>query len=392
MKRVVQIKLQPSPEQEILLRATLRACNDAANRVSDRARELAGPGGRVNGYDLRAVTYGSTKTLVPGAQAAQQVIRKVVAAYATHRANLRAGRYGKRGTPRREQADRKVLRFRPTAAQPYDDRILSWKHETSTVSIWTLDGRQKIPFVGREADLELIAAHRKGESDLLERDGVFYLIVTLELPDVPVAPPQGFLGVDLGIVQIVAVADETGSRVFDWSGGAVTARRERNRKLRQRLQAKHTKSAKRLLKKRSKKERRFATDINHQISKRIVAEAERTAKGVAVEELTGIRERVRHRRPQRATFHSWAFAQLGGFITYKAQAAGVAFLQVDPRHTSQICSRCGNHDKRARRSQALYSCTNPACGVSLNADHNAAVNIARRGAAGWAAVNLPNAA
>jgi IS605 OrfB family transposase len=57
------------------------------------------------------------------------------------------------------------------------------------------------------------------------------------------------------------------------------------------------------------------------ISKRIVAEAERTGCGIALEDLKGIRGRVRLRKPQRATLHSWAFRQLGSFIGYKARRA-----------------------------------------------------------------------
>ena len=131
--------------------------------------------------------------------------------------------------------------------------------------------------------------------------------------------------------------------------------RKRQLRLRKRLQAKKTSSARRLLKKRRRKEARFAADMNHQISKRIVAEAERTGHGIAVEELTGIRERVRLRKPQRAALHSWAFAQLGAFLAYKAKAAGVAFVEVDPAYTSQTCNACGLVDKRNRRSQRHLS-------------------------------------
>jgi IS605 OrfB family transposase len=99
--------------------------------------------------------------------------------------------------------------------------------------------------------------------------------------------------------------------------------------------------SRRLLKKRRRKEARFAADVNHQISQRIVAEAQRTGRGIAVEELTGIRARVRLRQPQRAAVHSWAFAQLGAFLGYKARAAGVAFVEVDPAYTSQTCSAFG---------------------------------------------------
>ena len=156
------------------------------------------------------------------------------------------------------------------------------------------------------------------------------------------------------------------------------------------MQAKKTSSARRLLKKRRRNEARFAADINHRISKRIVAEAQRTGRGIAVEQLTGIRGRVRLRKPQRATLHSWAFAQLGGFISYKAQAAGVAFVQVDPAYSSQTCHDCGWVDKRNRRSQSEFECGR--CGFVGHADHNAAINIACRGVERWGEVMRPHAA
>jgi IS605 OrfB family transposase len=115
------------------------------------------------------------------------------------------------------------------------------------------------------------------------------------------------------------------------SGARLNSYRSRLARLRKRLQAKKTRSARRLLKKRRRIETGFAADINHQISKCIVAEAERTGYGIAVEQLTGIRDRVRPRKPQRATPHSWAFAQLGSFLAYKAKQAGVAFVEVAAR-------------------------------------------------------------
>jgi IS605 OrfB family transposase len=135
---------------------------------------------------------------------------------------------------------------------------------------------------------------------------------------------------------------------------------------------------------------RFAADVNHQISKRIVAEAERTGRGIAVEDLGGIRGRVRLRKPQRATLHSWAFAQLGQFLAYKAEQVGVVFVQVDPAYTSQQCHRCGSIDKKNRRSQASFICGR--CGFVGHADHNAARNIAQRGVVCWGEVMRPDAA
>jgi IS605 OrfB family transposase len=113
-----------------------------------------------------------------------------------------------------------------------------------------------------------------------------------------------------------------------------------------------------------------------------VTEAQRTGRGIALEDLGGIRERVRLRKPQRVTLHSWAFAQLGQFIAYKAAAAGVALVYIDPAYTSQMCSACGHISKRNRPDQATFRCAS--CGFAEHADVNAARNIASRGAAGWA--------
>ena len=144
------------------------------------------------------------------------------------------------------------------------------------------------------------------------------------------------------------------------SGKYLNRQRHRARHLRAKLQAKGTKAAKRLLKKRARKEARFAADVNHVIAKRIVTEAERTGRGIALEDLTGIRARVRLRKPQRVTLHSWAFAQLGQDIAYKAPRAGVPVVYVDPAYTSQMCSACGHTSKKNRPDQATFRCTS--CG------------------------------
>ncbi|MFK4040866.1 RNA-guided endonuclease InsQ/TnpB family protein, partial [Nonomuraea wenchangensis] len=189
--------------------------------------------------------------------------------------------------------------------------------------------------------------------------------------------PDGFVGVDLGIANIATTSDGVRHR-----GRGLDAVRHRHRRLRRRLQAKRTKSAKRLLKRRRRAEVRFAANVNHVIAKSIVTEAERTGRGIVLEDLQGIRERVRLRKPQRVTLHAWSFHQLGAFIAYKAVRAGVAVMVVDAAYTSQRCSHCGHVDKRNRPDQAAFSCTS--CGFAEHADVNAARNIASRGETGWA--------
>jgi putative transposase len=337
-------------------------------------------------HALQRLTYGELKRLGLSAQPAIHVARKVAGAYATLKANIQAGNLGKPGSKRRTAAEGKPIRFRPDAAQPFDDRCLSWQLAARTVSIWTVAGRLAgITFACSDQQLAMLVAHRHGESDLVHRDGRWFLHATCDLPDVSVTEPDGFLGVDLGIANIATTNDGTRH-----SGKGLNRVRHRNQRLRAKLQKIGTKSAKRLLKARRRKEARFAADTNHVIAKRIVTEAERTGRGIALEDLTGIRDRVRLRRPQRVTLHSWAFAQLGAFITYKAARAGVAVVPVDPAYTSQECSSCGHVVKANRPNQSTFRCAS--CGFAEHADVNAARNIATRGVADWAAVSLPHAA
>jgi IS605 OrfB family transposase len=373
VKVVAQVKLMPKADQAAALSATLRTINDLACWVSEVAFVNDVP----CEYELRKHTYSHLKAEGLGAQAAQHVIKKVRDAYTTLHANLKAGNYGKPGSKRRVKVESKPIMSRPDAAQPYDDRCLSWQYDTQTVSIWTTAGRIKgVRFACSTNALKTLREYRKGESDLIERDGAFYLIATCEIPEAETYEPDGFIGVDLGIVNIA-----TTSTGYQPAGRGLNRYRKRQLALRAKLQKKRTKSAKRRLKERSRREQRHVKNTNHIIAKTIVTEAERTSAGLSLEELKGIRQRVRLRKPQRVTLHSWAFAQLADFIVYKSKRAGVPVVFVDPAYTSQTCAECGHVDKRNRVDEALFICRG--CGVVAHADRNASRNIARRGESVW---------
>ncbi|MEU9344873.1 transposase [Streptomyces sp. NPDC048278] len=367
---MVQVRLLPTPAQASALEATLQACNEAATWASGVAFEK----GVQRNFALREHTYREMKERWGlGAQAAQHVIKKTCDAYATLKANLRAGNLGRPGSKRYRKAAGKPVAFRAHSAQPYDDRMLSWQITERRVSIWTTAGRIKgVAFTASSEHVATLVQYRKGESDLLCRDGMWFLMATCEVPEASVNDdPVDFLGIDLGIVNIATTSD-----------GEIMAGRElnrirlRERMLRVKLQSKKTPSAKRRLKKRRRKEARRARDVNHKIAKHVVAEAERTGRGIALEELTGIRERVRLARPQRATHSSWSFAQLGQFIVYKARRSGVPVVYVDPANTSRMCAECGHLDKANRVSQAWFACRS--CGFVDHADRNSSRNIRAR--------------
>lgn len=335
-----------------MLRETLERANDAANQLS----QIAWNARTFRQYDLQKIGYrqirestGLTADLVI------RIIAKVADAY---------------------KLDRKGQRFfRPLGSVAYNDRIVRYR-KNSSVSIWTTSGRQTIPFTCGDRQRALLAT-RQGESDLVTRDGKWFLLATCNVEEAPEGPVDDFLGVDLGIVNIATTSDgET------FAGGVVNGIRRRNRRLRQKLQRKGTHAATRLLTRRRLKESRFAKNVNHTISKRLVAVAECSSRGIALERLKGIRGRVQARRPQRATLHSWSFDQLGTFLSYKCRLAGVPLVQVDPRNTSRTCTECGHIAKANRHSQSSFLCVS--CGFAAPADQLAAENIRR------AAVNPPN--
>jgi len=348
MKLIARIALLPSADQHRQLVAVLERVNAACDFISRTAWDTKTFGK----YPLQKLSYTDTrKAFGLSANLTIRAICKVADAY---------------------KLDKKRQRtFRPHGAIAYDYQIVSYRLRDMTVSIQVLDGRIRLPFTCGERARELMATQH-GESDLIYRDGKFYLFAPCDVEEPTPADAGEFLGIDMGIVNIVTDSDGT-----IHGANHLKNVRHRHQRLRQRLQKKGTKSAKRRLKALSGKEQRFATNSNHVLSKGIVATAKGTARGIALEDLTGIRTRVTARHgQQRATLHSWAFGQLRAFITYKAALAGVQVVAVDPRNTSRTCPACGNIDKRNRPSQAVFLCTS--CGHKGHADTIAAGCIASR--------------
>ncbi|MEU4701380.1 RNA-guided endonuclease InsQ/TnpB family protein [Nonomuraea dietziae] len=373
---VIQLRLDPTPEDAVRLAAAMALCNEAATFVSrlawsHRTFDLVALH-RLAYYEARASLSGL------GAQAAVKAVTRVVAAYANRRASKKRAHV-----------------FRPHGAVPFDVRMISFRRDARVASIWTPQGRVRVGYQGRAADLKMLDTLPVGEVDLMRRRGVWLLKVSVTLPPSGAqAPVNGFLGVDQGIANLAVTSDGVvlpGAALPGTIGGnahvrAIRARRHRQR---QRLQRKKSSSARRVLRRMSGREHRMMTDVNHQISRHMVRETERPGRGIAMEHLHGIRGRVRAHRSQRRTLHSWAFAQQIAFTRYKAARLGIAFVLVDPAYTSQRCPECGCVAKANRPARGRFLCTR--CRLAGHADHIAARNIAQRAVASWGAVNRPHA-
>jgi putative transposase len=314
VKLTLQLQLLPDAEQAKRLLATMERSNEAAS-VAARCGFDAGVFSQPSIHKLVYAEIRSRFGL--SAQMAVRAIGKAVECFSRDK--------------------RKCPVFKPHGAITYDERIMGFRG-VDKVSLWALpESRVVVPLIYGEYQKQRLD-RIKGQADLVYRKGKFYLICTVDLPpDAPVDPTE-FLGVDLGVANIASTSD--GKR----HSGSET-KSVRHRRLRAKLQKKLTRAAKRRLKKLSGREQRFARHTNHVISKEIVAEAKRSGRGIAIEDLNGIRERVKARRKQRAVLHSWAFSQLRIFLEYKAKMAGVVLMTVDPRHTSRECAQCGHISK-----------------------------------------------
>src|SRR5258708_40346686 len=113
--------------------------------------------------------------------------------------------------------------------------------DKQVVSIWTLPGREPIPYVCGERQRELLK-HQKGESDLVYHLGKWYLLATCEIDEPTPAEVDTWLGVDRGGINIAADGD---GEIFQ--GGLVEARREWIARRRKELQKVGTQSARQQL-------------------------------------------------------------------------------------------------------------------------------------------------
>jgi putative transposase len=368
LNRTICCKLDVDGHEEALA-TTQRAFNEAATWIA----RVCWDEGITNTNTAHHRVYGETRERFGlGAQLAVCARAKAVEAIKAVKAKHReiCPRFGPRGSIRYD-------------ARTY--RLMS----LDRVSLNTLDGRVvcRLLLGVRQHEMLVDPGWAIGGADLVWRRGVYYLHVSQsrEAPDEH-APDGGTLGVDLGIVNLA-----TDSEGESFRGMAVKQSRQRYHTRRQRLQKVGTKNAKRRLRTNAGRERRFQKDANHCISKALVHKAVVSCKALALEDLSGIRERTTVRHAQRYERHSWAFYQLRQFLTYKAAWAGVSLHLVEPRNTSRTCSQCGHCEKANRKSQESFLCQR--CGFALNADINAAINIARKAPKEpyWAAVNRPMA-
>jgi putative transposase len=382
----VSCKLKVSQSQAAKLDATLEAFGQALNWVNQNTPEKV-----ANAVKLQSLCYreirarfdlSSNLARTTSRLRDQQVCRRLAGARKVA-----------------QQKNRPVKAFKGGFAT-YDARIFSFREKDWTVSLTTVEGRERFELaIGRYQRERLAGSNPKSATLVKRKDGSYSIQICVEAEPSPPQRTGRVLGVDLGRTDIAHTSEGD-----NWNGQQLNRVRDHYSKLRAALQrkaSKGTRSSRRrcreLLQRLSGKERRFQsrqrcvakTWVNHRISKAIVSRAKATNSAIALEDLTGIRERVNQQprsKAERRRANSWAFYQLRQFLEYKALRAGVALILVPPAYTSQTCHRCLHiHPDPAQsyRSGKKFKCGH--CGWEGDADLNGANVIALLGAA----VNQP---
>jgi putative transposase len=351
MKLSIKCKILPNEKQHQELLNVMKTFNLACDWISQKAFETK----TYNKVNLHKIVYYEVKQRFNlSSQLAVRAIGKVTDCY------------------KNWKQKNKVLSFRELGSVDYDSRILTIKQDS--ISIMGMGKRIKLPYRCKK-ELSNFDLSCQSELTYDKVKNKFYITFFAETSEEVPIKTNKFLGVDLGIVNLATCSD---GEVI--SGEKIESYRKKITGLKARLQAKSSKSAKRHLKKISKKETSYKKDVNHCISKKLVQKAKTLKVGLKLEDLN-FKKQVPQKgwtkewKDSNARRGKWAFGQLRQFIDYKAKLAGVPVLYINPAYTSQKCSNCGHTCEENRLSQSEFVCIQ--CGYSANADYNASVNISR---------------
>jgi len=383
MKQVLTLvcKLQPTPEQVVKIEATLKAFADACNYTNELVKPKI-----TSSATIQSIVYEDLREKF--GLAANLAVR----ACARVGANRSCAKH--KGKP--------VKHFLPTSAD-YDARIFSFWEDDWVVSLTTTNGRERIKLDAGNYQRGKLKGRKPTSAQLCKhRDGQYYIHIQVkeEVPE-PIKPTN-VIGVDFGRTDIAVTSN--GDK---WNGKKLTETRDRYARVRASLQKKastRTRSTRRRarrilvrlsgrqrvgrvsrLEATAVRERRFQQWLNHNISKYIILAALSSKAIVAIEDLSGIRERTNQQprsKTERRRSNSWSFYQLRLFLEYKGLQSGVEVVAVSPRYTSQTCHKCLHiHPEPNKSSQSGKSFKCGDCCCKGDADENGSQVIKLVGAA-----------
>ena len=273
-----------------------------------------------------------------------------------------------------EQLKRNKLRksnFNRYTSLRMDKRNLRINLEHKTISISSINGRIKIKF-NQHKQLEKFSDWKPVAGTLSFKNNKLFLNIIVEketqkLNLGSINTEKDIIGIDRGINNILVCSN---NQFFNSKN--LKRIKGKYQYLRSVLQKKGTKSAKRRLKKLSRKETRFVSDVNHNLSKML---AESDFKVFVLEDLKDMKKKKNGRKFNRK-LGGWSFKQFEKYLDYKLEQKNKMLILVNPRYTSQTCSEC-SHKSKSNRKRSNFKCN--ICGYEIHSDLNASFNIAQLG-------------
>ena len=232
----------------------------------------------------------------------------------------------------------------------------------------------------RNAGLIKIKVHRSLEGEIntvtIKRDGDKWYAVfsnTVDIKPLPVSDRE--IGIDVGLESFAV----TSGNEYIENPHCLKRNLRRLRVIqrsvsRKKLGGRNRKKAVKILASMHRKIKNQRKEFHHYTANRIV----KSYGYIAAEKLQIDNMLGNHHLAQSISDVGWG--QFMSILSYKAEYAGRVFTQVNPNGTSQVCSSCGTKVPKDL-SIRIHHC--PVCGISLNRDYNAALNILTLGRSVW---------
>ncbi len=354
MIRTYQYRLNPNPTQAIALDNILYAARWLYNRALDYRRKRWNESRYSVTYNEQSAMWRDWRNEQPednplrllNMSAGQQVLRRLDTAY-------REFKQGKRGKPRfKGQHFFNTVNYKPGDGAGLQN---GWLY-IQNVGLIYVNWHRELP----QGMLKNIILTRKPSG--------WYASFQVECADVEVKPSENSpVGIDMGIYHALALSDGTVIDSPQYLKQSLKRLKRLQRKVARRKKGSTgRKEAVKILAKEHEHIANQRRDWWHKVTFWLVA-----TYGIIVLEDLQLAFMLRNEKLSRAA-HDISLGMFRDILDYKAIKAGVPVVRVNPRHTSQQCSGCGEMVPKAL-SVRVHTC--PYCGFTVDRDVNAALNI-----------------
>ncbi|VUT25423.1 MAG: putative transposase [Candidatus Methanolliviera sp. GoM_oil] len=361
IKRTFKYRIYPNREQKSILETWLDICRVLYNDCLTERRDAWDISQKyISYYDqcnqLREIKTFDNEIKEVHSQVIQNVLKRIDKSFKNF--FRRVKRREKAGYPRYKGKDRYDSFTYPQSGFKLEDKKLI----LSKIGSVNIKKHRDIP---EDAKIKTCTIERE-----LDRwYACFTVEIEIEEPNYEAITNP--IGIDLGISHLITLSNgdmEDNPRYLVRSEGKL---KRRQKKLSKSKKQSNNRTKRRFeVVKTHRTVRDQRTDLLHKISRSLV----NTYDLIVFEDLK-IRNMLKnHHLAKSISDVSWS--QLTNFVSYKAEEAGKRVEFVNPRNTSLECSNCGKIVKKPL-SQRTHKC--PFCGLVMDRDKNAAINILNRG-------------